>query len=63
MRRPVHRRSAKKHGMLWAIIYIDLMTQIMIFFVILWTVERRGEETKTASIGTGLGFGADPTAT
>ena len=43
--------------MLWAIIYIDLMTQIMIFFVILWTVERRGEETETASIGTGLGFG------
>jgi outer membrane protein OmpA-like peptidoglycan-associated protein len=57
MRRPVHRRSAKKHGMLWAIIYIDLMTQIMIFFVILWTVERRGEETMTATIGTGLGFG------
>jgi outer membrane protein OmpA-like peptidoglycan-associated protein len=57
MRRRIHRTSAKRHGMLWAIIYIDLMTQIMIFFVILWTVERRGEETKTASIGTGLGLG------
>lgn len=56
-RRRVHPRSARKHGMLWAIIYIDLMTQIMIFFVILWTVERRGEETKTVEIGTGLGLG------
>jgi outer membrane protein OmpA-like peptidoglycan-associated protein len=43
--------------MLWAIIYIDLMTQIMIFFVILWTVERRAEDTKTVNMGTGLGFG------
>jgi outer membrane protein OmpA-like peptidoglycan-associated protein len=43
--------------MLWAIIYIDLMTQIMIFFVILWTVERRAEDTQTEAIGTGLGFG------
>jgi len=57
-RRRMHQRAGgRKHGMLWAIIYIDLMTQIMIFFVILWTVERRGEETKTTSIGTGLGLG------
>jgi flagellar motor protein MotB len=56
-RRRVHQKPQKKHGLLWAIIYIDLMTQIMIFFVILWTVERRGEQTKTVDIGTGLGFG------
>jgi flagellar motor protein MotB len=30
------RASGKKsHGALWSIIYIDLMTQIMAFFVIL----------------------------
>jgi outer membrane protein OmpA-like peptidoglycan-associated protein len=56
-RRRSHARPTKKHGMLWAIIYIDLMTQIMIFFVILWTVERRAEDTQTEAIGTGLGFG------
>jgi outer membrane protein OmpA-like peptidoglycan-associated protein len=55
-RRP-HATHVNRHGMLWAIIYIDLMTQIMIFFVILWTVERRAEVTKTEGIGTGLGFG------
>jgi flagellar motor protein MotB len=42
---------------LWALIYIDLMTQIMVFFVILWSVER-GEADKAppaAGIGTGIG--------
>ena len=34
------RASGKKsHGALWSIIYIDLMTQIMAFFVIVWSVE------------------------
>ena len=57
MKRRPHASHVNRHGMLWAIIYIDLMTQIMIFFVILWTVERRTEATKTEGIGTGLGFG------
>jgi outer membrane protein OmpA-like peptidoglycan-associated protein len=57
VQRRVHMRSPRRHGMLWAIIYIDLMTQIMIFFVILWTVERRAEDTKTVNMGTGLGMG------
>jgi flagellar motor protein MotB len=50
-------QSQGAHGALWPIIYIDLLTQIMIFFVILWSLERKSEETKTAGIGAGLGIG------
>ena len=59
-----HRRrsSGKKgHGALWSIIYIDLMTQIMAFFVILWSVEHGTKLTQTPSLGTGVGMG-DQTA-
>lgn len=52
----MQRRSPRA---LWAIIYIDLMTQIMVFFVILWSVER-GETRAAAdqpSMGIGMGTG------
>jgi flagellar motor protein MotB len=52
------RTSGKKsHGALWSIIYIDLMTQIMAFFVIVWSVERGTKLTQTPSLGTGVGMG------
>jgi flagellar motor protein MotB len=52
------RVSAKRgHGALWSIIYIDLMTQIMAFFVIVWSVDHGSKATATASIGTGIGMG------
>jgi flagellar motor protein MotB len=52
------RGSGKKsHGALWSIIYIDLMTQIMAFFVIVWSVERGAKLTQTPSLGTGVGMG------
>jgi outer membrane protein OmpA-like peptidoglycan-associated protein len=56
-RRRAH--AKKSHGALWSIIYIDLMTQIMAFFIILWSVEQRQERVKTAELtpGQGLGFG------
>ena len=56
-RRRAH--SKKSHGALWSIIYIDLMTQIMAFFIILWSVEQRQERVKTAELtpGQGLGIG------
>jgi len=61
-----HRRRAhesKSHGALWSIIYIDLMTQIMAFFVIVWSVEHGTRATQTAVIGTGVGAGiGDQTA-
>ena len=41
---------------LWALIYIDLMTQIMVFFVILWSVER-GEAAAPPAAGMGVGTG------
>ena len=61
-----HRRRAhesRSHGALWSIIYIDLMTQIMAFFVIVWSVEHGTRATQTAVIGTGVGAGiGDQTA-
>jgi flagellar motor protein MotB len=59
-----HRRRAsarKGHGALWSIIYIDLMTQIMAFFVILWSVEHGTKLVATKPIGSGVGMG-DQTA-
>ena len=62
MRRRVHPPSGKRgHGALWSIIYIDLMTQIMAFFVILWSVEHGAKLVATKPIGTGVGMG-DQTA-
>jgi outer membrane protein OmpA-like peptidoglycan-associated protein len=62
MRRRVHPPSGKKgHGALWSIIYIDLMTQIMAFFVILWSVEHGVKLVATRPIGSGVGMG-DQTA-
>jgi len=62
MRRRVHPPSGKKgHGALWSIIYIDLMTQIMAFFVILWSVEHGTKLVASKPIGTGVGMG-DQTA-
>lgn len=52
------RASAKKsHGALWSIIYIDLMTQIMAFFVIVWSVEHGAKLTQTPGLGSGTGIG------
>ena len=47
----------KSHGALWSIIYIDLMTQIMAFFVILWAAEHAAKLVQTKAIGTGVGMG------
>jgi flagellar motor protein MotB len=52
------RPPAKEHGALWSIIYIDLMTQIMAFFIILWAVEQRQERVKAVELPPGgLGIG------
>jgi flagellar motor protein MotB len=58
MRRRTRPSSGKKgHGALWSIIYIDLMTQIMAFFVIVWSVEHGTKATQTKNLGTGIGMG------
>jgi flagellar motor protein MotB len=57
VRRRGKRPPAKEHGALWAVIYIDLMTQIMVFFVILWAVEQKAEAVKVESLGRGIGLG------
>ncbi|HEY5928295.1 MAG TPA: flagellar motor protein MotB [Kofleriaceae bacterium] len=57
-RRRQHSSGRKSsHGALWSIIYIDLMTQIMAFFVIVWTVEKGTNATQTTALGTGIGMG------
>ncbi|MDB4955991.1 MAG: hypothetical protein JWO36_3560 [Myxococcales bacterium] len=57
MRRRIRPSARKSHGALWSIIYIDLMTQIMAFFVIVWSVEHGTKLTQTVNIGTGVGMG------
>lgn len=47
----------KGHGALWSIIYIDLMTQIMAFFVIVWTIEHGQKATQTPTLASGFGTG------
>lgn len=41
MRRPVFSPRRRKSFETWQIIYIDLMTNVMIFFVILWAITQR----------------------
>ena len=57
MRRRMRSTSKRSHGALWSIIYIDLMTQIMAFFVIVWSVDHGTKVTQTQPIGTGVGMG------
>ena len=52
-RRPSAARRG--HGALWSIIYIDLMTQIMAFFVIVWAAEKGAKLVATKPIGSGVG--------
>jgi flagellar motor protein MotB len=62
MRRRIHPPTSKRgHGALWSIIYIDLMTQIMAFFVILWSAEHGAKLVATRPLGSGVGMG-DQTA-
>jgi flagellar motor protein MotB len=61
MRRRTRPSGKRGHGALWSIIYIDLMTQIMAFFVIVWAVEHGTKVLKTQNLGTGVGMG-DQTA-
>ncbi len=55
--KPRVRHSGAHSSGVWQIIYIDLLSQIMIFFVILWSVERRQADARTESQQIGLGVG------
>jgi flagellar motor protein MotB len=56
--RRIHPPSSRRsHGALWSIIYIDLMTQIMAFFVIVWAVEHGTKLVATPPLGSGIGIG------
>lgn len=45
----VIRRPVRPKSEVWQIIYIDLMTQIMMFFVILWSISQVATRTKGQS--------------
>jgi flagellar motor protein MotB len=49
------RKPQKPKFDVWPIVYIDLMTQIMMFFVILWSISQM--RSKTAGVGIGTSFG------
>lgn len=55
--RRTRKAAPRKRSALWAIIYIDLMTQIMVFFVILWAVEKHQEAVEVETLGQGMGLG------
>ena len=45
----VVRRTGRARSEVWQIIYMDLMTQIMMFFVILWAISQVGSRVKGIS--------------
>ncbi len=53
MNRPQHAPRAQRRAFeVWQIVYIDLMTNIMIFFVVLWAIQHR---PKKAGISDNIG--------
>ncbi len=47
MKKPIVRRDQKS----WQVVYMDLMTNIMIFFVILWSISQGKDDGVDATIG------------
>jgi outer membrane protein OmpA-like peptidoglycan-associated protein len=52
MRRPSQNRPRRSFDT-WQIIYIDLMTNVMIFFVVLWAIQTRQAKGSSASVNLG----------
>jgi flagellar motor protein MotB len=52
MRRAAFTSRQRKAFDSWQIIYIDLMTNVMIFFVILWAIQSRGHKGLSDTVGT-----------
>ncbi len=56
--RQFRKSPPRKAGAFWQIIYMDLMTTMMVFFVILWSVERRqADASKSDNTGISNTFG------
>jgi flagellar motor protein MotB len=49
--RAVGRRRPRKSGEVWQVVYMDLMTMVMVFFVILWSINQGKDVGATDSIG------------
>ena len=44
-------RRAKPKFDVWPVVYIDLMTQIMMFFVILWSISQMQARSEERRVG------------
>lgn len=51
MKRFASFRGTGARGEAWQVIYMDLMTIIMVFFVILWSINQRQEEGLSDTVG------------
>ena len=51
MRRPRTGRGGRRRVDSWQVIYMDLMTIIMVFFVILWSINQRQDVGPSATTG------------
>lgn len=51
MKRFAHPPRSRGGGAAWQIIYMDLMTIIMVFFVILWSINQKQGDGITKSVG------------
>ena len=51
MKQFVPRRRTSRRSEVWQIIYMDMMTIIMVFFVILWSINQASDEGLTDSVG------------
>ncbi len=49
--RPLRRQRQARGGDSWQIIYMDLMTIIMVFFVILWSISQQKDEGVSDTVG------------
>jgi flagellar motor protein MotB len=52
MKRFTQRRGGRQRFETWQIIYIDLMTNVMIFFIILWAISQREAKGVSETVGT-----------
>jgi flagellar motor protein MotB len=55
VRRGGRRLGSRRAGPVWQIIYMDLMTIMMVFFVILWSVERKDAEAEGIGVSMTIG--------
>ena len=49
--KPLRRKPSKSSGDSWQVIYMDLMTMVMVFFVILWSLNQGKDQGVSETVG------------